>query len=81
VKIYLPAMRSIQQRLGLAVRRLRLSQGYSQEKFAATANLNRSYMGQLERGEVNISLANLERLANGLGLTIGQLMLEVDDQK
>ncbi len=74
-------MRSIQKRLGLAVRRLRLSQGYSQEKFAAAANLNRSYMGQLERGEVNISLSNLERLAKGLGLTIGELMIEVDEQK
>ena len=74
-------MRPVQLRLGRAVRRLRLAQGYSQERFALDANVNRSYMGQIERGEVNISLTNLERLAEGLGITMGELMTEVDKEK
>lgn len=71
-------MKSAQIRLGLAVRRLRLAQGYTQEKFAMDAKINRSYMGQIERGEVNITLSNLERLAHGLKMTLGELMAEVD---
>lgn len=74
-------MRSAQIRFGLAVRRLRLARGYTQEKFALDANINRSYMGQIERGEVNISLTNLERLAKGLKMTMGELMAEVDREK
>jgi transcriptional regulator with XRE-family HTH domain len=74
-------MSSVQIRLGRAVRRLRLAHGSSQEKFALDANINRSYMGQIERGEVNISLTNLERLAEGLGMTMGELMTEVDREK
>ena len=71
-------MKSAQIRFGLAIRRLRLAQGYTQEKFALDANINRSYMGQIERGEINITLSNLERLAKGRKMTMGELMAEVD---
>jgi transcriptional regulator with XRE-family HTH domain len=68
----------IKVRFGNAVRRLRLERGHTQEGFAAQAKINRSYMGQIERGDITIE--NAERIAIGLGLTIGKLMIEVDQE-
>lgn len=63
---------------GKAVRRLRTERGISQEQFAAEAKLARSYMGQVERGEVNISLENIYKIAKALGVPIATLMAGVD---
>ncbi|MFZ4480925.1 MAG: helix-turn-helix domain-containing protein [Rhodoferax sp.] len=51
---------------GLAVRQLRGREGLSQERLAERANLNRSYIGELERGEAIASLLTLEKLAQAL---------------
>jgi transcriptional regulator with XRE-family HTH domain len=51
---------------GRAVRRYRLRLKISQEELAARAGLDRSYIGQVERGETNISLLNLVRIAGAL---------------
>ena len=74
-------MANIRARFGKAVRRLRLERGQSQEGFAAKAKINRSYMGRIERGEVNISLDSIEKIARSLQLTIGALMTEVDAER
>lgn len=71
-------MADIRVAFGKAVRRLRKGRGYSQESFALQAKVNRSYMGQIERGEVNISIDNIQKISKGLGLSVGQLMVEVD---
>lgn len=72
-------MLPLRQRLGRTVRRLRLAAGYSQEAFADHVGVHRTYMGAVERGEVNISLDNIERLAGKLGMTAGQLLSSADD--
>jgi transcriptional regulator with XRE-family HTH domain len=51
---------------GNAVRRERQRLKFSQEELAHRAGLDRSYMGQVERGETNISLLNLVRIADAL---------------
>ncbi len=56
----------IQQRFGKNVRRLRHAAGLSQEELALRSGLDRSFVGQVERGERNISLTNICRLAAGL---------------
>lgn len=71
-------MAEIRVQFGDAVRRLRTEQGFSQESFAARAKINRAYMGKIERGEVNISLDNIQKIAQALGLSTGQLMTEAD---
>jgi transcriptional regulator with XRE-family HTH domain len=73
-------MPDIRVRFGKAVRRLRLKQGHSQEAFAARAKINRSYMGKIERGEVNISIENIEKIARSLQVTIGELLTQVDSE-
>jgi ribosome-binding protein aMBF1 (putative translation factor) len=66
-------------RLGAAVRRLRDRAGYgSQEAFADAAGVHRTYAGKVERGEVNITLDNLERLARTLGVSAGELLVEAE---
>jgi len=58
---------------GARVRELRLAAGLSQEELAHRAELDRSYVGQVERGERNISLDNIYRLATTLEIQPGTL--------
>lgn len=61
-------------RFGERVRSLRKAQGYSQEAFAVTCELDRTYMGGIERGERNLALRNIERIAQALDMTVAQLL-------
>lgn len=59
---------------GAAVRDLRKQRGLSQEAFADLVGVDRSYMGGIERGEHNLALINIQRIATALGLKISALM-------
>ena len=61
-------------RFGRRVRKLRKEQGYSQEGFAAACELDRTYMGGIERGERNLALRNIEKIADALGISVSELM-------
>ena len=74
-------MKDAREMLGHAVRRLRNDRGESQEAFAAKAEIGRSYMGKIERGEVNVSLDNIQKIAVALGPTLGRLFAEVDRER
>jgi transcriptional regulator with XRE-family HTH domain len=58
------------------VRRFRLRRGLSQEKLADLAGLHRTYVGSVERGERNISIDNVGRLAEALGASAAELVSE-----
>ena len=60
-------------KLGMRIRELRKSQGFSQENFAAEVGLDRTYMGSLERGERNVAALNLIRIAKCLKIEVGEL--------
>jgi len=66
--------RDILKRFGTRVRELRLEKELSQEKFAAKCGLDRTYLGGVERGERNIALRNIEKIAKALGKSIAELM-------
>ncbi len=60
--------------LGVVVRAERKAQGLSQEALADKADIDRSYMGGIERGEHNIAIINLVKIANALGLKVSLLL-------
>lgn len=66
---------------GDAVRRLRLQRGWSQEELADRAGLHRTYVGGIERGERNVSLVNIGRLASALEVSLATLMAEVSGDR
>lgn len=59
---------------GKLVRKLRLDKGWSQEKLAEASKLDRTYIGGVERGERNISIVNLEKIAVAFEVPITQLL-------
>lgn len=59
--------------LGTAIRNKRLEKKLSQEKLADLANLDRSYLGQVERGENSVALHPLIRIATALNTTAAEL--------
>ncbi len=61
-------------RFGQRVRELRQAKGLSQEGFAAECNLDRTYVGGIERGERNLALRNIEVIASTLGISLSELM-------
>jgi len=60
--------------LGKAIRGLRLEIGLSQETLADDVGIDRSYMGGIERGEHNVALVNLVKIAQALNITTAELL-------
>lgn len=69
---------TLKERFGRAVRRLREQAGYSQEAFADRAKVHRTYMGTVERGETNLTLENIEKIAAAFELKPWQLLKEME---
>jgi transcriptional regulator with XRE-family HTH domain len=67
------AMSNINLQFGKAVRRHRKKLGWSQEKLTEHAGLHWTYIGRIERGKQNISLANVGRIARALKVHVSQL--------
>ena len=64
--------------LGRAVRDLRVARGVSQEDLAHLSGMHRTYLGGIERGERNLSYANLKRLSRALGVPASQLLAQAE---
>ncbi len=69
----------MQVSLGQVVRAKRSQLGYSQEAFADKVGLHRTYIGSFERGERNLSLQNLVRIANALDIRLSSLLAEAEE--
>ena len=66
------------KRLGVSIRAARKAKGYSQEALADLAEIDRSHMGKIERGERNVSLLNLIRVSNALTCKPSDLLGKAD---
>ena len=64
------------KQLGEVIRAKRKALGYSQESFAPVCGIHRTYMGAIERGERNVALENLIRIAAALDLKLSDLLAE-----
>jgi transcriptional regulator with XRE-family HTH domain len=67
-------MQEAQKKLGKKIRELRGKRGLSQEAFADACGLNRVHMSDIERGEVNLSIATLKKIAQNLDITAAALL-------
>ncbi|WP_420992206.1 helix-turn-helix domain-containing protein [Cupriavidus sp. 30B13] len=67
-------MTDLVRTLGTAVRQLREAHAWSQEELAEHAGLNRSYIGEIERGSAVASIVTVEKLAAALGVPISWLL-------
>lgn len=70
---------AVRTAFGKRVREIRLSVEISQEELAHRSGLDRSYVGQVERGERNLTLENIYRLAGGLGVPTAKLVVELNE--
>lgn len=64
---------TIRKKIGERIRELRKTAGITQEELGEKADLNYKFIGELERGQVNVSLDSLVRIAGALGIKIGDL--------
>lgn len=71
----------ILKQFGETLRAYRQQAGMSQEKLATAAGLDRTYVGGAERGERNVSLVNIARLATALGLSPSQLLDPLEPER
>ncbi len=65
-------------RLGQAIRKARRDRGIAQEQLALDSEIERSYLGGIERGEVNFTFMKLVRIAEELDLSVAELMAMAD---
>jgi len=65
--------RDIRYNFGERVRKLREQRGLSQEDLGMKAKIHRTYIGSVERGEQNVSIINIERIAKALGVSLAEL--------
>ena len=63
----------ITEQVGNRMRELRNETGLSQEKFALKIGMDRTYFASVELGKRNIALKNIEKIANGLGVSLSEL--------
>lgn len=70
-------MCDIRERFGKNLRAVRQSKGFSQEHLAYAAGIDRSYVGKIERGQVNLSIEKIYLLAKTLGCSPKDLVPEL----
>ena len=63
----------ITEKLGARIKELRKQRGFSQEKFALEIGIDRTYLASVEAGKRNISIVNIKKIADGLGVTLSEL--------
>lgn len=67
-------MAELQQAVGARIRELRTARGWSQEAYADICEIHRSHMGEIERGEVDVAISTLAKLAKGLDMTVWAML-------
>ena len=74
MRLWLVAIGDLQKTVGANLRAYRLERGISQEAFAELMGVHRTYMGGVERGERNLTLKSVERMAEKLGVEVEELL-------
>ena len=67
-------MQALQEKIGSRIRELRSARGWSQEEFADRCAIHRGHMGQIERGEKDMTISTLAKVSKGLETTVSALL-------
>lgn len=67
-------MQGVQEQIGKTIRTLRLQRGWTQDIFGEKAGLNRAHVGEIERGESNVTIQTLKIVADTLDVRIRDLI-------
>lgn len=67
-------MSDIKKKFGSKMRQIRKQKKISQEELAFRANLHRTYISDIERGQRNVSLENIEKIAKALNIGVSELL-------
>jgi transcriptional regulator with XRE-family HTH domain len=67
------------QKLGMVIRKLRMDKSISQENLALQADIDRTYISDIEKGKRNISIETLEKLAHTLEISPSELLKLVEN--
>jgi transcriptional regulator with XRE-family HTH domain len=70
---------NVKQTIGWNLRRLRVAKGFSQERLALETGIDRSYVGRVERGSENVTVATLEAVSTALDIHVSELFTKVED--
>jgi XRE family transcriptional regulator, regulator of sulfur utilization len=68
-------VQDVQKHIGKTIRRLRNAGGFTQDIFADCSGLNRAHVGEIERGESNVTIQTLKIIADTLGVKISDLVV------
>ena len=68
----------MRKKLGIRIKELRTEKGISQEKFADLVGIDRTYLSSVEKGERNISLDNICKIAKGFEISVEKLFKGLD---
>ncbi len=67
-------MKDIKVKFGQKIKEIRIGKGLSQEELASICHLHRTYISDIERGERNVSIENVEKIANALKIKPSELL-------
>ena len=67
-------MQDVQKQIGVTIRAIRLQRGWTQDEFGDLSGLNRAHVGEIERGESNVTIQTLKTIADTLGVKIHDLI-------
>jgi transcriptional regulator with XRE-family HTH domain len=79
MQVSVPALSQDHAAFGAAIRELRSERGISQEEMAYRSGLNRGYYGDVERGERNVSYANILKISRALEVSASHVLLRAED--
>ena len=71
----------IQEKFGLTIKELRQKKNISQEKLALDAGIDRTYIGDIEKGTRNVSIEVVEKLANYFQMPISELFIIIESKE
>ena len=73
-------MENIQLSFESHIRKLRTEKGFSQEKFALHIGMDRTYYASVEAGKRNISIINIQKIANGLDISLSKMFEGIEEE-